>query len=1024
VGGVLEHYRYYLAELEPAPLNDHGDLPSILNNPKLIDMQHLEQHVTAPTWQRLLSDEEAPILDLPGSSVPLPQGIRRSYDVDSVFLQVNCLSAFAGGFQWHYRPYFQRAITQDPHVPLTDHPIHKTKQLCIGQAVAGFGYECHVFFPHLPRYQENHLTDAEQRIWLDEIVIPSINEVYPADVCQHQPASWDEVDSKSRVRMESPYSTGRLTNVRGYLPEGHLEALWAAVQRRCAQVPLHDHGPLFREPSLLITNHDLKCLFKSDTVTTLQTKFQRHLARCFHLPQVRLDRSWIDYAHEDTPLDPGITLLYRTGCLQEKATDLADPRSQATRCRTTPYLWLLTRDAGSIDVTPEPANSWVSEAGVAHTKLYNTCKEPFYGPVKGSSFFDQDTLAFLALSQPQIDAIGSAAASRGAMRVVRDRTALLSAFKDTKNHVARCRQVPPHKSFGVRTEIRMRPAAFARLREEDVAGAEDREDPNRHAPFVALRTSDAFELVEVQLSRFLAPFEGLIGAASPPAAPPTATPGDLQRESLFAAIILRSLLQASSGGGLSPEQPPFHLLWQAEWSPRPRPGPVLRRRYGLDLQSQVQRFGHVVLPPAPFDWDHNPPILTGDALRHLALARHSRLLGHRRRNRLGLRITEASAIRHDLRAVLDRRSDDGLVLAAHLVVLALADDIFVALGRRFFETTEPEAHRRPREDAAVRTALAAVLEPDPAAFERNWRGRITYALVRKVCRLASRDTVPHVAESRPAKGQEVSAKSVIWSERLMGFFAGINGLAEGKTPTWDRMAFRLLTRDVLAILREPGRGDDLVAQFGDQLRALLSRRITVCPKFEKGQFSASFKVYKHSSAEARQDWEQLSPLGRMAWLVATAEPGHPDAHRWAHELNRLNGPHRRNMMRALWEGQAHQYPELTWEEFRVGPGADLIRDRVEHLCNQLDRTEFYVAAQGQKGVVIEGYTAEPLDPILLAHRERVRRLVDEGHREDESTEASDGSDEGDGGDEPGRLRSPADELDEDDVHEDFLPRRG
>ena len=140
------------------------DLPEIASrNKDPNDYRHIP-------WQSLLAggDENPPKLSFLKSENRFkgPEiQIRRRWDIDSFIARVTTLAAHRGGFNLAYRPPFLRRITQNPRIRIQGYKVHKLKQLRLGEGLAagGFGYECHVFFPHMAVKDggETHLLDRE-----------------------------------------------------------------------------------------------------------------------------------------------------------------------------------------------------------------------------------------------------------------------------------------------------------------------------------------------------------------------------------------------------------------------------------------------------------------------------------------------------------------------------------------------------------------------------------------------------------------------------------------------------------------------------------------------------------------------------------------------------------------------------------------------------------------------------------------------------------------------------------------------
>ena len=56
------------------------------------------------------------------------------------------------GFKLSYKPPFLKDITQNQRIIICDRQLYKIKQMRLGEGLhsAGFGYDCHLFFPYMP----------------------------------------------------------------------------------------------------------------------------------------------------------------------------------------------------------------------------------------------------------------------------------------------------------------------------------------------------------------------------------------------------------------------------------------------------------------------------------------------------------------------------------------------------------------------------------------------------------------------------------------------------------------------------------------------------------------------------------------------------------------------------------------------------------------------------------------------------------------------------------------------------------
>ena len=71
---------------------------------------------------------------------------------------------------------------------------------------------------------ETHLSDREQAVWVNHIVLPALKLSCPPNVYQHHPYSFAEADAKAKVKQECfTTGTGQPMDVRYIVPELYLD---------------------------------------------------------------------------------------------------------------------------------------------------------------------------------------------------------------------------------------------------------------------------------------------------------------------------------------------------------------------------------------------------------------------------------------------------------------------------------------------------------------------------------------------------------------------------------------------------------------------------------------------------------------------------------------------------------------------------------------------------------------------------------------------------------------------------------
>ena len=150
--------------------------------------------------------------------------IQRRWDIDSFIARATLLAVHYGGFSLAYKPPFLYCITQNQRIQIQGDQIHKLKQLRLGQgfAAAGFDYDCHVFFSHMEVKDEDeiHLSDKEQAIWVNHILLPALKSSCSPDIYQHHPHRFMDADFKAKVKQECfTTGSGQPMDIRYIVPE-------------------------------------------------------------------------------------------------------------------------------------------------------------------------------------------------------------------------------------------------------------------------------------------------------------------------------------------------------------------------------------------------------------------------------------------------------------------------------------------------------------------------------------------------------------------------------------------------------------------------------------------------------------------------------------------------------------------------------------------------------------------------------------------------------------------------------------
>ena len=459
--------------------------------------------------------------------------------------------------------------------------------------------DCYVFFPHLPlavNSDETFLSLAEQREWVDDILVPALRRACPFDVLQHSPRSFQEVVDKSEAKREFTdialrEGSSRHITFQSALPSTYLESFWSEVLRLCT------HHPTFHDPFLWISGHDLKCLTKQrgrDVHLTMD-RFFDDLRSSLHWDDDEFfppEDAWYDFGVEDTPCgyagvgareedppeDPRLSQLFedtppvclrKTQCLGEWEKHFEDPASARRHLKTQSFAWALTRDAGARTFSTTARNTLRASPGIAHGKSYNVIKDFSTTPLKRAPFSDP-RLEGLCFTQATIDELSRGNSfygrrplpdhrAHGQTRLVVTRDRLLDAM------------VGMRLPCGVRQEYRIRAAdaRHARLGQYwqqyrvDIPDGEAAERLDDHLTYWIVPASAVAHFLRFELLRWQAGIETISAQTQPP---PGKDANDVPLYTQIAnGVMLSALLriQTLSAGSGDPSAEP--ALWKSEW---------------------------------------------------------------------------------------------------------------------------------------------------------------------------------------------------------------------------------------------------------------------------------------------------------------------------------------------------------------------------------------------------------------------------------------------------------------------------
>ncbi|KAL8801117.1 MAG: hypothetical protein Q9182_004669 [Xanthomendoza sp. 2 TL-2023] len=912
----------------PLPLGEPGALP---RDGRWNDFQ-------AIPWSALLTGGEQPDnLDFAKSEERFLQHhpelrnlqLERTWDIDSCLGQLRTLAAHKHAFQLAYCPPYTRRITQNQRVTFEGHAAHRCKQMRLGFSAGdgGYGSSTHILFPNMPVYDETHVSDEHQRMWIDNVIRPAIKAACGRNIISRHPPSLKIAHGKAKMKREVlALHHGQPMDFRATVPQADLQCFWAAVQESANRIAI------FRGAILVVSSHDRKGDTARQHPRITRRDWLDHFRSLYHTtPQYIVpDSIWVDFGVDEyAAIDPspGITLLNKTACLDEWVKTFHDPGSDHARVKTARFPFLITRDAGSASVELLPKNTLRDVHGQAYHKRYNNIKELFTGPFKDvlpfcnrvleAAGFDQVELnrwvaanrrGSAGYANPDVTEQNQTAANSNRQRV-------RQFYMDAKERIADALKtaMSGHEDYGVRHEYRIRMSSFEELDfESAVASWRHHEDmfpglrrnqerdvnrfipideidnpqqwlgPNgAHRRFYILPTQEVAKFIAASINRWLLLIEATAALSRPGLHGLNPLNGEQQRtRGLVIAAMFRTL--RLSLGGLEPTA--FPRLWLQSWTQRKRRGTRRnpdgeerpRRRFcGLGFKEQVRRHGVSALPEEHFHWE-GVPSLTRRFLHRSHLSNDFQA-GFRAQPHIQAILTQHDRLLTGFRVKVQTAlvtPDPGLALEA--VITLGAELVIQEYVREVFRRVQGWICHG---ITGARNKEAAWIPHRNRLDDEELQGLrgLNHAML---VRLYGPGIQPRIASARPPRTDREGSRRQVWAEnyktgfwedRLRGLFAWDDLPEECSPRGWENAGFRMLARSLHYIIETESQGLPRPVKyprlFLSILYALAAVYLSIVPQYDLTRISVTFKANSHSDPIQQAAIRDLKPIERMNWWI-------------------------------------------------------------------------------------------------------------------------------------------------------------
>ncbi|MBE7180053.1 MAG: hypothetical protein INR71_02400, partial [Terriglobus roseus] len=834
---------------------------------------------------------------------PLPftaDNLTKTFDIDGLFVRLTSLEACHRGLELCLTPTFLGAITQNPHIPVPNftRPVNRTKQLYFGRLNYSIpNTALHIFFPMLPCEDQHnpHLTDTEQEIWFDQVLLPALFSAVDKETWQHIPATFQEARAKAGARRERFITTGQHhMPMHTYIQPYSLASLWRAILHFLNNPRDPDQAAAvqrFRSPQLVYTGWNQKLETSStdpySVAHTFLQNFDIGVDRQFIRPQV----SFVDFACETHPSYLGAhnpdfpfwVFINKVQCFDAWLNGLMAPGEQR-RPQARTFSWGLNPDGGSVEADIHP-DSAVYRGGFTYVKKYNVHKELFTTPFKGLNPLDHAqleglgyTLATITLWLDNRYALSHTthnqilALYRHTKR--RLQVAVMDAFTGANHFSTRCEV---RVNFPYLDDVAAGAAASPELQDLLTRPA----PPDAHRNFWALDGREVCNYFRSQLQRWLLPVEFCIAAARQPS--PFHGPQEELNTASIVSVCLRTLVLGLFTGDISRK----NALWKRHYdvhplplqAPRCRPGPrpaggapdpgnrpptpdddegrsnsedegdpdperrPLITRWGLDFEYTFRHFGTAWLPSKYFFWDpirFRYGVVGKTAFPHNSF--RGRLRAARELTPMDRQNHCDSLVKQQLRRLaFELRPDNARLVMEKLDFLTQL--IAQAWLQHLF------SHRKHNLDFRRHT---------PQMTDRIVDGLVglDISLLRSLT-----DNDPDIVESRHnRKGTDHFARfDRTWVGKLRCLF-DTRDVPPASTPVWDTLPWRQQIRRYCAWLDEFC-GVPVRQVFMDLLPLELRRFLLVLPNFDKDKWQLQWKRVKPGD-------EPPPPCRRDKWQIA------------------------------------------------------------------------------------------------------------------------------------------------------------
>ena len=307
-------------------------IPDVLSDPGLLQSASMSYNIDPVVLQQLYEGWTPDPDDNDGEPEPpkrlylphrAPEPLNRRanimHDIDSLCLFPTSLGVAKQGLFWQPVPHPIMSLKGNIHFTAMANsyidkklvygqtPLHQIPHCCLGE-IAGFNdLLLYAFFPkmHHPHRTTTYVTEEQQRIWVDKIMLPALYNEHQGEegLLQHFPSSFDAAKAVAlshgleKSSYDHEFHLSRQQLIKQFIQPEKLVGIWDQV---VAEVEARPAYAMFQGVFLFASAKDLKSRYMSKSLSTMHSKWNRQYKWAIDSQFQPLNTAYVDLGKQIT----------------------------------------------------------------------------------------------------------------------------------------------------------------------------------------------------------------------------------------------------------------------------------------------------------------------------------------------------------------------------------------------------------------------------------------------------------------------------------------------------------------------------------------------------------------------------------------------------------------------------------------------------------------------------------------------------------------------------------------------------